>query len=84
VPATDGTGARVYLGSQTAADIDFADVFPARPPVFIGAVLLLSFRLLLVVFRSILVPLKAVVRKPKLPRTWPRERGSECAKRPLM
>jgi RND superfamily putative drug exporter len=59
--ATTGTGARVYLGSQTAADIDFATVFAARLPVFISAVLVLSFLLLLGVFRSILVPLKAVV-----------------------
>jgi RND superfamily putative drug exporter len=59
--ATAGSGAKVFLGSQTAADIDFAAVFAARLPVFIGAVLVLSFLLLLVVFRSILVPLKAVV-----------------------
>ena len=34
---------------------------PSACPSFIGAVLLLSFLLLMVVFRSILVPLKAVV-----------------------
>ena len=32
-----------------------------RLPIFIGAVLLLSFLLLLMVFRSVLVPLKAVL-----------------------
>ena len=41
--------------------IDFADVISRRLPIFIGAVLALSFLLLMLVFRSILVPLKAVV-----------------------
>ncbi|HYL52489.1 MAG TPA: MMPL family transporter, partial [Acidimicrobiia bacterium] len=59
--AIAGTGLRVHLGGQTASSIDFADVIGARLPVFIGAVLALSFLLLLVVFRSVLVPLKAVL-----------------------
>ena len=59
--ATAGTGVRVHLGGATAANIDFATVFGARLPIFIGAVLLFSFLLLLVVFRSVFVPLKAVV-----------------------
>jgi RND superfamily putative drug exporter len=51
----------VYLGGNTAGTIDYAHVFASRLPVFIFAVLALSFVLLLVVFRSVLVPLKAVV-----------------------
>ena len=57
---TDGTGLRVHIGGQTASGVDFADVIERRLPVFIGAVLVLSFVLLLIVFRSLLVPLKAV------------------------
>jgi uncharacterized membrane protein YdfJ with MMPL/SSD domain len=46
---------------QTAVNTDFSDFLSARLPWFFGVVLALSFPLLMVVFRSILVPLKAVV-----------------------
>jgi RND superfamily putative drug exporter len=59
--ATRGTGVAVHLGGQTASAIDFSDVIGSRMPIFIAAVLALSFILLLVVFRSVLVPLKAVL-----------------------
>jgi len=59
--ATNGTGLTVHIGGQTASAVDFADVIGRRLPIFIGAVLALSFLLLLLVFRSVLVPLKAVV-----------------------
>ena len=49
------------MGGQTAGDVDFAEQMSSRLPLFIGAVLLLSFLLLMVVFRSLLVPLKAVL-----------------------
>ena len=58
VPAS-GLNARV--GGFTAASRDFADYLGSRLPVLIGAVLVLSFLLLMAVFRSLLVPLKAVV-----------------------
>jgi putative drug exporter of the RND superfamily len=63
VPAAlgDGSGTHVYIGGQTAGDVDFSTVLSNRLPIFIGAVLLLSFLLLLVVFRSVVVPLKAVL-----------------------
>ena len=51
----------VHIGGQTAVSIDFATVLAERLPWFIGGVLLLSFVLLLIVFRSVLVPLKAVI-----------------------
>ncbi len=56
---TRGTGALVHVGGQTAAYIDLADKVAAALPAFIGAVVLLSFVLLMLVFRSLLVPLKA-------------------------
>jgi RND superfamily putative drug exporter len=46
---------------QTAFFIDISDKITGRLPVFIGAVLLMSFVLLMMVFRSILVPLKAAL-----------------------
>jgi RND superfamily putative drug exporter len=59
--ATNGTGLKVYLGGQTAGSIDFSDVIGQRLPIFIAAVLILSFLLLMLVFRSVLVPIKAVL-----------------------
>ncbi len=59
--ATNGTRAEVLVGGITASGDDVADTLASRLPVFIGAVLALSFLLLLVVFRSVLVPVKAVI-----------------------
>ena len=44
-----------------AAQVDFSNYLAARLPLFFGVVLALSFLLLMVVFRSLLVPLKAVI-----------------------
>jgi RND superfamily putative drug exporter len=62
IPAeTTALSGDIALGGVTAAAMDFAAYTWERMPIFIGAVLALSFLLLLVVFRSVLVPLKAVV-----------------------
>ncbi len=55
------SGTIVHVGGATAGDVDFAERMSSRLPLFIGAVLVLSFLLLMMVFRSVLVPLKAVV-----------------------
>jgi RND superfamily putative drug exporter len=57
----EGSDTRVLVGGATAAAADFAAYLGDRMPILIGVVLLLSFLLLMAVFRSILVPLKAVV-----------------------
>jgi len=57
--ATAGTGAEVLVGGVTAISIDQSDYITARLPIFIGSVVLLSFILLTMVFRSPLVALKA-------------------------
>jgi len=59
--AVAGTDVKVKVGGITASGIDVAEQLSARLPWFIGGVLLLSFLLLMAVFRSILVPLKAVI-----------------------
>lgn len=59
--AIDGTDLEVYVTGTTAASIDFTDYLADRLLIFIGVVLLLSFVLLMMVFRSLLVPLKAVI-----------------------
>jgi RND superfamily putative drug exporter len=60
-PAAKAAGVSVYVTGNVAVQVDFASYLGARMPLFLGAVLLLSFLLLLLVFRSLLVPLKAVV-----------------------
>lgn len=59
--ATHGTDLTVKVGGVTAGAEDFATYTGSRMPIFFGAVLTLSFLLLMAVFRSILVPLKAVI-----------------------
>ena len=49
------------VGGQTALFIDLGDRVADRLPLFIGCVVGLSFFLLMLVFRSILVPLKAAI-----------------------
>ena len=56
-----GTSLDVKVTGTTAANIDFTDFLAQRTFVFFAAVLALSFLLLMMVFRSLLVPLKAVV-----------------------
>ncbi len=60
-PIIAGSGATAYVGGFTAGGIDFASLIGGRLPLFIGVVLILSFLLLMAVFRSVLVPLKAVI-----------------------
>ena len=59
--ATSGTGVTVYVGGTTAIFADFAKVLTSKLPLFIGLVVLLSFCLLALVFRSIVIPLTAAV-----------------------
>ena len=59
--ALDGSSARAHIGGQVAVFADLGHRVQERLPWFIAAVVLLSFLLLLVVFRSLLVPLKAAV-----------------------
>ncbi len=61
IPAAfDGTGASVLVGGQTAGFIDFVDLTHWYTPLGIALVLALSFLLLLVVFRSVVLPLLGV------------------------
>ena len=56
-----GTGLDVAVTGTVAVNVDFSEYLAERLPLFFGAVLTLSFLLLMTVFRSVLVPLKAVV-----------------------
>jgi len=59
--AIGDSGVVVNVGGFTAIGVDLSGYFSRQVFLFVGAVLLLSFLLLMAVFRSLLVPLKAVV-----------------------
>jgi putative drug exporter of the RND superfamily len=59
--ATRGTGLNVLVGGTTAIFEDFSQVLSAKLPLFIGVVVLLSFLLLMAVFRSLLIPVTAAI-----------------------
>jgi RND superfamily putative drug exporter len=56
----DSMGTDIFITGPVAANIDFSDYLSERIWYFYGAVLLISFLFLTAVFRSVLVPLKAV------------------------
>ncbi|MER5180319.1 MMPL family transporter [Streptomyces sp. NPDC002896] len=55
------TGAKVYVGGAVAASQDFSETVSKRMPLFIAVVVGLSSLLLMLVFRSILIPIKAAL-----------------------
>ena len=57
----DGQGGEAYVTGSTAAFIDLSDKVTSRLPWFVAAVVGLSFLLLMTVFRSVLIALKAAV-----------------------
>jgi uncharacterized membrane protein YdfJ with MMPL/SSD domain len=63
VPRTIGKipGAEVNVTGMTAGSKDFNDVMKSRLPIVFAFVLGLAFLLLLVTFRSIVIPIKAIV-----------------------
>ena len=63
VPATVGklAGAEVAVSGQTAFSKDFLDTMKSHLPIVFAFVLSMAFILLLVTFRSIVVPIKAIV-----------------------
>jgi RND superfamily putative drug exporter len=60
-PATKGTALTAYVGGSTASYDDLADVIGDKLPQVIVTVVALSFVLLLIAFRSLLVPLTSAV-----------------------
>ncbi|WP_025619475.1 MMPL family transporter [Salinispora cortesiana] len=57
--ATDGT--QLHVGGQTAAKIDFTDQVAERLPLVLAVVIALSVLLLVVLFRSFVIPLTAAL-----------------------
>ena len=62
LPSVESAAAvKVHVSGTVPVNVDFSDYLAGRLPYFFIAVLALSFLLLMVVFRSLLVPLKAVI-----------------------
>ena len=58
------TGQAVHVGGLTATQVDESEYLGARLPIFIGAVIAVSFVLLLIVFRSLLVARQGGAHEP--------------------
>jgi RND superfamily putative drug exporter len=60
-PVESAAGIDVAVTGGVAVNVDFSNYLASRLPAFFAAVLAVSFLLLMTVFRSVLVPLKAVI-----------------------
>ncbi len=60
-PVESSTKATVYVGGQVASQEDFADVIAGKLPLFVGSIVLLSALLLMIMFRSVFIPIKAAL-----------------------
>jgi putative drug exporter of the RND superfamily len=60
-PIERSTHARVFVGGATASQVDFAHVLASKLPLFIAVVVALAALLLMVVFRSLVIPVQAAV-----------------------
>jgi uncharacterized membrane protein YdfJ with MMPL/SSD domain len=61
LPPVNPTGMRSHVGGFTASYVDLASLITARLLLVIGTVILLGFILLMIAFRSVLIPLQAAI-----------------------
>ena len=59
--AEAGTGLHVLVGGVTAAGVDFSAILASKLALFIAVVVVVAFLLLMLVFRSLLIPAVASV-----------------------
>ncbi len=60
-PLAGRFASRPLVGGFTAGSIDFSNVLSSKLPLFIGIVVVLSALLLLVIFRSLVIPVQAAL-----------------------
>jgi RND superfamily putative drug exporter len=60
IPLATATETSVYVGGETAITVDFLDQIDTYTPIVFAVVLGLSFILLLLAFRSLVIPAKAI------------------------
>ena len=61
LPGVNPAGMRSHVGGFTASYVDLASLITARLLLVIGTVILLGFILLMIAFRSLLIPLQAAI-----------------------
>jgi len=62
IPASEkGTSLQVHVGGITAIYSDFASVIGSKLPLFLAVIIGLGFLILMVAFRSLLIPLTAAI-----------------------
>ena len=62
IPAVTTTShTQMYVGGLTAIFVDFAAVLTSKLPLFVGVIVLLGCLLLMVAFRSVLIPIVAAL-----------------------
>ena len=60
-PIEQSTATRVYVGGATASQVDFSHVLSSKLPLFVGVVIVVAALLLLLVFRSLVIPVQAAL-----------------------
>ena len=60
-PVQQSTGLSVYVGGATASQVDFSHVLSSKLPLFIGVVIAVAALLLVLVFRSLVIPVQAAL-----------------------
>jgi RND superfamily putative drug exporter len=60
IPVATAADTAVYVGGETAITVDFLDQIDTYTPIVFAVVLGLSFLLLLLAFRSLVIPAKAI------------------------
>ncbi|MFC6704542.1 MMPL family transporter [Flexivirga alba] len=62
IPAAEaGSALHVYVGGETASNIDIAQALMSKLPLYLALVAILGFLLLVIAFRSLLVPLVGAI-----------------------
>ncbi len=62
IPAAfEGSSAQVYVSGQTAGSMDFTEQMISATPIVFAFVLGLAFLILLAMFRSVVIPAKAII-----------------------
>ena len=61
LPAATGDGVTAYVGGNTAGNVDLAATITNKLPLVIGTIIALSFCLLMIAFRSLVIPAQAAL-----------------------
>ena len=61
LPGATGDGVTAYVGGNTASNVDLAATITSKLPIVIATVIALSFCLLMIAFRSLLIPAQAAL-----------------------